>query len=135
MKPEHKLGLAFKSASIFVSMFLTGCAFPTFTDYDSARLSDQQVGILKNNQFGGCVFCISKISKKDGALLYGKSEDGGVEEFRLAPGKYVISYQYGKYSTPRTDIVTLTPGHLYEVTSKGIKDDTTGEIVVGEKAD
>ena len=135
MKPEHKPGLALKSASILVSMFLTGCAFPTFTDYDSARLSDQQVVIVENNQFGGCVFCVSKISKKDGALSYSESEDGGVEEFRLAPGKYVIAYQYGKYRAPRTDIVTLTPGHIYEVTSKGIKDDTTGEIVLGEKAD
>jgi len=134
---EH--GRVLKLPLIFLAMFLASCGAATFNDYDSARLSDQQVALLKAR-----IARVERISKEDGTLLYSYDEDGPVGQFRLVPGIYVILYgdPWSKQRFKQTHIVSMIAGHTYycrwEYQRRArrenlwIKDDTTGQVVAGE---
>jgi len=151
--------------AILFLITLSSCAFPTFTNYDSLTLSDQQVAILKNRWgWSTCAFCVRTFSTEGfKTLVYAARRDGEMTEFRLVPGKYEITYEHKSHKIPkvsRTDTVELKAGHVYRVKENScydpdvllaaifggacrgrrsytatvwIEDDTTGEVVAGEK--
>ncbi len=129
-------------AAIFFLVFLSSCAFPTFTNYEGLPPSDQQVAILEHSGFYSPVTII--LRGEDGTLVYDASRDGTVATFKLTPGTYIIVYSYIGYKIreiSRADTVELKAAHTYRVKIKAkggfatvwIEEATTGQVVAGEK--
>ena len=118
-------------------------------------MTDQQVAIL--NDRWGCGFCVVGIwSDKGQRLVYHVGRDGMAESFKLPPGTYIVEYTDMPYKIARVwrkDSVNLKAGHIYKAqrltcynfpsypacqgrgytATLWIEDETTGDIIAGEK--
>ena len=149
---------------ILLSSLAPGCALPTFRNYDTSVLSDQQAATVRNHVWlGGCAGCVQRISTPDAIIVYSKERDGRVAEFRLVPGTYAVRYLYCQPSychgqtygvADRTDTLDLESGHVYQIRLEPnewvarcgavrrylsnprlwIEDETTNRVVAGDKA-
>src|SRR2546428_4085351 len=148
---------------ILLSSLVPGCALPTFRNYDTSVLSDQQAATVRNHVWlGGCAGCVQRISTPDATIVYSKERDGRVAEFRLVPGTYAVRYLYSQPSychgqtygvADRTDTLDLESGHVYQIRLEPnewvarcgavrrylsnprlwIEDETTNRVVAGDK--
>ncbi len=117
---------------LLAANLLSGCAVPDLQNYEGLEISDSEIAIIKN-RWGACAFCIDDIYdfrdesyNRWGALyssppdkaLYSRQRDGGIETFRLLPGKYQISAHYQPIKIRTVSFwakVVLQKGHVYAV--------------------
>jgi hypothetical protein len=117
---------------LITANLLSGCAFPDLQNYEGLEISDSEIAIIKN-RWGVCPFCIDAIYdlRDEGielervvtvppgeADLYSSRRDGGIETFKLLPGKYHISAHYQAHNIEVVFLetkVVLQKGHVYAV--------------------